>query len=149
MMVLLNHYHDAIVILHLVATAGMFGIVLFVQIVQYPMLGKIHPANREEFEREYSTRASSLITPIMLIEAASMAAILFLAPYDLYARAGAALFAVICLVTFGISVPCHNRLSREWRSQTYLVLLWSNFFRCLLWGARVVIAVCLLSLVAR
>lgn len=148
-MVLLNNYLDAIVIIHLIATAGMFGIVLFVQMVHYPMLGKIPPANREGFEREYSTRASSLITPIMLIEAASVAAILFIAPNDLYARAGAALFAGICLVTFGISVPCHTKLSREWRSQTHQTLIWSNFLRCLLWGARVVIAVSLLSLGAR
>lgn len=131
---------NELIILQLIATTAMFGIVLFVHAVQYPMLNKVPVGVREEFEREYVSRTGLVIMPLMLIEAVAATLILLIDPIQELARSGAVVLAAIWLITFFISVPCHSRLSREWSTTTHRILMWSNLARCIGWGTRVVIA---------
>jgi hypothetical protein len=124
----------------------MFGIVLFVHAVQYPMLAKVPEAGREGFEEEYTRRAGIVIMPLMLIEAVTVVILLALSPGSA-SLCGAFLLAGIWGITFLVSVPCHRSLSRTWTDRVHRLLIWSNFARCLCWGARVVVAVRLLDLV--
>jgi len=130
-------------IAHLVATITMFGIVLFVQVVQYPLLAHGKPEDRPEFERAYTRRAGLVIAPTMCIEAAGAAFLLLTGPLagSFLALVGAGLLALIWLTTFLVSVPCHERLSHQWDDGTHRRLLWSNVVRLIAWSGRVGVAV--------
>jgi len=138
---------DGITAAHLVGTLGMFGVILFVQFVHYPLMGMVGRESSAAYQRAHTDRTGFVVGPLMLLEAAA-AILLFLEPPPaappLAASAGLLALGAIWLVTFMVSVPCHSRLLHGFDEGAHRRLVRSNWIRTLLWGVRVPLALLLI-----
>lgn len=132
----------------LISTLGMLGIVSFVHVVQYPMLALVPSSGREEFERRYCDKAGLIIAPLMIVEALSALyfTVASTCKFSSLSISGLILVALIWAITFGISVPAHQRLIASWDDAVHRRLLNSNLLRVILWILRAGVAlICLIT----
>lgn len=132
-----------IITLHLLSTAYMTGLVWFVQVVHYPLMGGVDEAGFAAYERRHQSRTTWVVAPPMLLELATAAALLYRPPAGIppaWAWVGAALLAIVWLSTFGLQVPCHDRLSKGFDEAAWRRLVATNWIRTAAWSGRCVIA---------
>ena len=133
--------------LHAVATLAMAGVIWFVQIVHYPLFPFAAGDDFERFCEAHQRRTTRVVAPLMLIEAAAASWLLLPgsgAPRG-PALAGWLLVAAIWLLTAGVQVPLHRRLSRGFDPVAAKRLVRSNWLRTAAWTARAILAVRLLD----
>jgi hypothetical protein len=133
----------AVFLLHLAATLFMVGVIWFVQVVHYPLLARVGPAEAVEYEQDHTRRTGWVVGPAMLLEAASAVLLLWARPAgvsDLLAGVGAALLAVAWASTWLVQVPCHDRLCREFDRVVHRRLVRSNWVRTAAWSLRGLVA---------
>jgi hypothetical protein len=135
-----------IVATQLVSTLAMFGVILFVQIVHYPLLAKVGNPRFPEYARSHADRTGLVVGPLMLAEMASsiwLAAQPPVAELRGVAWVGLVLLISIWAVTGLVSVPCHTRLARGFEPSVHRRLVWTNWARTLLWATRAPVALAL------
>lgn len=136
-----------LLIVHAFVTVMMTGVIWFVQLVHYPLMSRVPPEAMCVYAREHARRTTWIVAPLMIAEAAIAAGLLVmptrLPPWLLIA--GAALVVAAWVATFGLSVPCHNRLGREYDAATVRRLVRTNWIRTFAWTARSVIALSLIA----
>jgi len=141
-----------IALAHAFATLFMTGLIWFVQIVHYPAHAMVGPAEFTSYQRAHMRRTAYVVAPAMLIEAATAALLLALAPESV-GRAlpgvGFALLAGVWLATWGLLVPRHRILEKGFDAEAARGLVTLNWLRTALWSARGVIALWILLLAAR
>lgn len=139
--------------LHLIATAGMAGIIWFVQLVHYPLF---HYVGKNEYERHHTqhmTRTGLLIAPLMLTEMGTGLMLLLesvLAPGSVFSHpslfnASMLLLGLIWLSTFLVQVRYHRELDKGRDESAIHDLIRTNWVRTVLWTLRLpllVIALC-------
>lgn len=134
-------------LIHLVATLFMAGIIVFVQVVHYPLMARVGSAEFMDYERLHTARTGWVVVPPMLLELAC-ASLIFLGPGG---RAGSPA-AVVGLVLLGViwtstallQAPAHRRLLRGFDPRVHRRLVATNWIRTLAWLARVPVALALL-----
>ncbi len=129
--------------IHLAATAGMMGVIWFVQLVQYPLFALVDTAGFTAFEAAHQRRTSMVVGPLMGVEGvAALAIIIWLR--DTVGLAlpltGLALLAVIHASTTFVQVPAHMRLADGFDAATHRRLVRSNWVRTIGWTTRTVLA---------
>ena len=133
--------------LHLVATLLMAGVIVFVQVVHYPLMDRVGRDGFARYEDGHTRRTSFVVVPLMTAELAS-AVWLAAAPPSPELRApayaGLALLAVIWLSTALLQVPAHRRLSEGFHPAAHRRLVGTNWIRTVAWLARVPVALMLL-----
>ena len=133
---------------HLVATAFMAGLIVFVQVVHYPLMAHVGSGSFVEYEQRHTTRTGWVVVPAMLIELGS-ALWLALAPSMAGVGAtpwiGLGLLAVIWVSTALLQAPAHGRLLRGFDGAVHARLVRTNWIRTVAWLLRVPIAVVLLG----
>lgn len=133
---------------HAWATCGMAGLIWFVQIVHYPLMAKVGVEGYAAYQRSHEARTTWVVAPLMLIEAATSVALLWLMraqPWGVaIAWTGAGLLAVIWASTFLLQVPAHQQLGGGFDAQAHRRLVSSNWIRTFAWTARGVLAIVLL-----
>lgn len=124
--------------LQLISTFAMFGIVWFVQLVQYPLFNHVGSDEWIAFENAYTTRAGWVIGPLMLIEVITAVLLVIRKPKQrkLFGL-NLILLAIIWSSTFFIQVPLHESLSNAWDVEQWKQLVSSNWIRTVFWSARV------------
>ena len=135
---------------HLVGTLGMFGVILVVQIVHYPLMDRVGEERAAEYARAHTDRMGFVVGPLMVPEMGAAIWLALVPPTAALASVawvGLGMLAVIWSVTGLVSVPCHARLVRGWDGDTHRRLVASNWVRTLLWGARVPVALMLAGIV--
>lgn len=128
-----------LLILQLVSTLGMVGVIWFVQVVHYPLFGKVGISGFRDYEQDHQRRTTLVVAPLMLIEAVTAVALLWLRPDSIppsLAAAGLGLVALLWASTFLWQVPAHERLAKTFDSATHRNLVRSNWLRTLAWSAR-------------
>lgn len=129
----------ALVLVHLLSTYGMVAVILFVQLVHYPLFAQVGPESFVRYEALHTQRISWIVVPLMLAEAASA---LFLLGADVSFASrnerlvGLALVGLVWAVTFFLSVPAHAILARGFDAQAHATLVSTNWLRTLGWCAR-------------
>ncbi len=124
---------------HLGSTGLMAGLIWFVQIVHYPLHAAVPAEAFVAYEREHVARTGRLVGPLMLVEAATVVALLVRPPDGLSAwmpGAGAGLLALLWISTFLVQVPMHRRLERGADVATVRRLVASNWIRTAAWSLR-------------
>ncbi len=122
---------------HLFLTVFMTGVIWFVQIVHYPLMGQVGRDVFVDYERRHTVLTSMVVAPVMVGELAT--AILLAWESDLsqwfwvFNLIGVLLLWVS---TFLIQVPLHNRLSRRFDTADHRALVRTNWIRTLIWTAR-------------
>lgn len=129
-------------LLHTLATLLMAGLCAFIAVAHYPMFALVPREAFASYGRAHVTRASILIGPLMLIEAATC--VLLIAsppPMPAWATpwwpwANAAALAVIWLITFASSAPIHGKLIERFDEHQHRTLLIGHAIRTVIWLAR-------------
>lgn len=136
----------AIPAVHLVATLAMAGLILFVQIVHYPLMARVGREGFREYEAAHTTRTGLVVVPLMVAELVTALWLAGLPPaagLRPVALLGTALVAVIWVSTAVLQVPAHRALSRGWDEAAHRRLVWTNWIRTAAWWARVPVALLL------
>lgn len=119
----------------------MTGLIWFVQVVHYPLFDRVDPGGFARFEQAHASRTSYVVIPPMLIELSTAALLIWMRPAFLpgwLAWAGLAAALGIWASTFGLQVPCHQRLGQGYDAATHCRLVRTNWLRTVLWSTRAV-----------
>ena len=119
------------------ATFGMTGIILLVQLVQYPGFRHVGAAEFEAFHRHHCRAIGWVVGPLMVLE---LLTALLLAVAGEPARFWRAMFGLLLVIWISTALwqgPLHGRLSREGpRPDLLRDLVHGNWLRTVLWTAR-------------
>ena len=135
---------DAVLLaLHLAATAAMFGLIWFVQVVHYPLFAAVGRDSFVSYETAHRRRTTFVVGPLMAAEGLS-AVLLIVAPPAgvglVLPVAGLVLLGVIHMSTVWLQVPRHAELNEGYDEATVRRLVRSNWVRTLGWSGRCAIA---------
>ncbi len=134
---------DLAALLHLVSTLLMAGVILFVQIVHYPLMSRVGTSSFAAYEADHTSRTSWVVMPLMLTELVTAVLLALVGPSRGVAYVGLALLAVIWLSTFLLQVPAHRRLSGGFDPSAHKRLVRTNWIRTVAWLARIPVALAL------
>jgi hypothetical protein len=135
-------------VIHLIATAFMAGLIVFVQVVHYPLMALVGEGSFVPYEQAHTARTGWVVIPPMMAELASAVWIFASAPsQDVRAMAlsGLLLLAVIWTSTAVFQAPAHGRLMRGFDGDVHRWLVRSNWIRTVAWVARVPLAAALVT----
>lgn len=121
------------------ATLFMAGVIWFVQIVHYPLMGRVGRSHFVAYSESHSRLTSYVVGPPMLVEAATAGLLLAVRPAGIpfyAALAGAGLVAAIWLSTALLQVPRHTAFGRGFDRREHRTLVATNWMRTAAWTAR-------------
>lgn len=131
-----------IVVVHLAVTGVMIGIIWFVQVVHYPLMGLAGREGYAAFQAAHSRRTAIVVAPPMLLELATgIWLVARPSPYFPACAAwiGLALIAVVWLSTFVLQVPQHRVLDGGFDAVAHRRLVLGNWVRTVAWTVRGII----------
>ncbi|MCS7041683.1 MAG: hypothetical protein NZR01_02720 [Bryobacteraceae bacterium] len=134
---------NAVLVLHAAATWFMAGLVWFVQLVHYPLMGRVGSGEFPLYEALHQQRTTWIVAPAMTLEAALAAWLAWRPPAAAPSGsvlAAAALLAAIWVSTFAVQVPLHARLSAGFDAAAHRRLVRTNWWRTLGWSVRACLA---------
>ncbi len=136
-------------IVHAGATWFMAGLIWFVQIVHYPLIGAVPAEALPAYETAHQRRTTWVVGPAMLIEGISALA-MFFSPRGEFSETplhwiGLVLLVLIWASTFAVQVPLHAKLALRFDRAVWRRLVASNWLRTLAWSVRGIIALVLLK----
>jgi hypothetical protein len=138
---------DAVLLtFHLAATASMFGLIWFVQIVHYPLFGSVGHDSFVAYETAHRRRTSYVVGPLMAAEALTAVLLVANPPTGVGVAlpvAGVVLLGVIHMSTVLLQVPRHAELNNGYDDAALRRLVRSNWVRTIGWSGRCAIAVAL------
>jgi hypothetical protein len=117
----------------------MVGVIWFVQIVHYPLMGLVGRSGFVAYSESHSRLTSYIVGPPMLIEALTAALLLFSRPPAvsfLAVLTGAVLVVAIWFSTALLQIPRHTALGSGFDSREHRALVATNWLRTLAWTAR-------------
>jgi hypothetical protein len=136
-----------ILLVHAAATWFMTGLIWFVQVVHYPLFDRVGTEASPRYAVDHQRRTMLVVMPVMLIEALTATALVWLLPtsFQTAAWSGMAMLVAIWLSTAFVQVPRHAKLRLGFDARASSALVTSNWIRTVLWTARGVLALWLLS----
>jgi len=136
-----------LVIVHIAVTWYLIGLIWTVQMVQYPLFGRVGTENFITFAGLHAERITMIVMFPMFIELGT-AILLILAPPKgfpiLLLVLGLALVGVIWLSTVALQIPLHNSLAEQFNEQAIRRLNATNWIRTIAWTLRGIITLLLL-----
>jgi uncharacterized membrane protein len=130
-----------LIALHAAATLYMTGVIWFVQLVHYPLMARVGADGFAAYEALHRRYTGWVVSPAMLLEAATALALWWRQPSAAAWTGGLVLVAVIWLSTFLLQVPMHDRLSGGTDRAALGRLVKSNWIRTAAWTARAMLVV--------
>ena len=137
-----------VLLAHAAATWAMTGLIWFVQVVHYPLMGAVGASGFAAYHAAHSRLTTLVVGPLMLVEAACGVWIALERPSPA-AWVGVALIAVVWGATFFVSVPRHNLLAAGFDAAVIDSLVATNWIRTIAWTARAGLAAWFLASVMR
>lgn len=125
-------------------TFFLLGVIVMVQLVHYPLFLKVGSAEFAEYHARHTTMMGFVAVP-MLLELGSSAALALRSGLSSLEGLGLILVIVIWISTFGIQVPLHKKLSRDFDRSAIQRLVRTNWIRTLAWGARSILLIILIA----
>lgn len=138
-----------LLLVHAAATVFMFGVILTVQLVHYPLFSIVGDLRFVSYHSEHMHRIGQVVVLPMVVELASAAALTIWKPAGVpgwLLWIGLALVVLIWLSTWLIQVPRHNDLTKGFDSVAHARLVRSNWIRTVPWGLRSGIALFMIHL---
>lgn len=126
---------------HAGATLFMTGLIWFVQVVHYPLFGRLGAPETKAYAQEHARRTGWVVGPVMLAELGL--ALALAARGGLLAWTSLGLLGVIWASTAWIQVPLHRRLSAAPNPATIERLIRTNWIRTAAWTLRAPLALAL------
>ncbi len=134
---------------HAGATWFMVGLIWFVQVVHYPLMGEVPTYAFSAYARSHQRRTTWIVGPVMILEGFS-AMMLLWTPHREFAGTpmrwiGLTLLILIWASTFAVQVPLHERLASGFDRAVWRRLVTTNWLRTIAWTFRGIIATLLLG----
>jgi hypothetical protein len=135
---------DLLLLAHAGATLFMVGLIWFVQIVHYPLFGRVGRGNFIRYEEQHARRTGWVVAGPMVLE-------LILAIAWVWIRggwiewAGLLLLGGIWASTAVWQVPMHRRLAAGYDEAAHRWLVRSNWVRTAGWSLRGIIALAMMA----
>lgn len=130
-------------LLHFASVAFMTGLIWLVQVVHYPLMNRVDPAQFTSFHAVHSTRITFIVGPAMLVELATAIGLVVAASFGSFAKVLAwsclALTAGVFASTAFLSVPQHAILGENFNQSAHARLVSTNWVRTILWSLHLVI----------
>ncbi|MFN0132422.1 MAG: hypothetical protein ACKVW3_07830 [Phycisphaerales bacterium] len=140
---------QAVLLSHAAATWFMVGLIWFVQVVHYPLMGAVPAEGFREYERRHQRLTTWVVGPVMGVEALAATLLAIVPPssgvFDALRWLGVGLLAIIWLSTIVAQMPLHAALSRGFDPAMWRRLVLSNWIRTAAWSARGILASLMLS----
>lgn len=145
--------HDQLIalvpVVHAGATWFMVGLIWFVQVVHYPLMGVVPADGFAAFARHHQRQTTWIVGPVMLIEVSSALLLVWLLPGEIADTqmkwVGLGLLVLIWVSTFAVQVPLHERLASGFDGAVWRRLVATNWLRTIAWTARGIIAMLMLG----
>lgn len=125
-----------------IATLYMCGVIVFVQLVHYPLFAQVDETNFQKYSFEHQRRTNWVVALPMLVEFA-MAILLFAIDRSL---AFSPLLLVADLLLIGIwlstamlQIPIHSKLLEGKSMPSIIRLVRTNWIRTIAWPARAIL----------
>ena len=127
---------------HLVATIFLAGMIVFVQVVHYPLMARVGASEWLDYEAHHKLRTGFVVIPTMIAELGSAVWLWELTegPDRSLVVLGLGLLGLIWLSTALVQAPAHGRLSVAFDERVHRWLVRTNWVRTIAWLARVPIA---------
>lgn len=129
-------------LINLGATLAMFGAILIVQIVHYPLFNRVGVESFRAYEAAHTDLITLVVMPLMFAELITAFLIALQPPQGippLAAWIGLGLVGVTWLSTAFIQVPLHGRLSAGFDAAAHQALVTTNWIRTVAWALRAVL----------
>ncbi|MEM7411997.1 MAG: hypothetical protein AAF430_17350 [Myxococcota bacterium] len=129
----------AVLLVHAGATWFMTGLIWFVQVVHYPLFGRVAEDGFVAYENAHTRLTTWVVGPPMLLEVGTLAWLSWTptpAAGGLALGVGAALLALIWISTALLQVPRHQELSTGFDGRAHRRLVTSNWVRTVAWSLR-------------
>ncbi len=139
----MNTAESVQITMHLFATAGMVGLIWFVQVVHYPLFATVGSDHFASYETAHQRLTSFVVGPLMAVEGVT-AIWLVVAPPAALSRVlpllGLAVLGVIQASTVFLQVPQHAALANGYDPARVSRLVRTNWIRTVGWSIRGIIA---------
>lgn len=139
-----------ILLLNIFCTFSMTGIIWFVQVVHYPLFASVGGQEFVVYEQLHKKLTTLVVAPLMLVELFSSFLMPLLSTNSLVRNLSGLAFLFILLIFFStafIQVPLHEKLSSSHSAQVIERLVFSNWFRTILWtGKSILLSILLVML---
>ncbi len=126
----------------------MTGLIWFVQIVHYPLMGVVPADAGPLYAREHQRRTGWVVGPVMLLEAGAALLLVWWTHHEsarmTLAWSGLALLALIWVSTAGVQVPLHAKLAQGFDRAVWQQLVATNWVRTVAWTVRGILALVVL-----
>jgi len=126
--------------IHFASTAWMCAIIWFVQLVHYPSFHSIHPEKFSTFHSFHSRWTTVIVFPAMLTE-------LLISTWNALQKTGENSVLIFGLtvstwaLTFFVSVPFHNQLSKGYNPKAAKLLVQTNWPRVITWTILMILQI--------
>jgi len=133
---------ELLIDLHTAVTFFMVGLIWFVQIVHYPLMGCV-VGNFAAYEAKHTQRTGWIVGPVMTLEAITAGVLTYSPPPGVAPQVtwfGLGLVLIIFASTVLVQVPCHRQLTLAFDAHVHRRLVSSNWIRTIAWTARGAVA---------
>ena len=137
-----------VLLVQLAVTWMLVGLIWFVQLVHYPLMGEVGVPFFTNYEVLHRESIGPLVAPLMLAEGLTAVGMLIMMraePSRWLAWFGFALLVVIWGSTFFWQVPLHERLTAGFDEGIHAELVHSNWLRTLAWTARGILLIAVVN----
>lgn len=128
-----------LLLIHAAVTLTMFGVILVVQWVHYPLSRHVGAADYSTYQAEHMRRITAIVGPLMGVELVTAGLLVWTPPAGVFAGqawAGLLLVGLIWGTTGLVQVPLHAALTDGFDRATHRRLVRTNWVRTVAWGLR-------------
>ncbi len=118
------------------ATLYMTGLIWFVQLVHYPLMGQVGAGSYRQYQLAHQNLTSLAVGPAMLAELLSAVALVAIDSKDPWRWAGLVAVGALWASTAFIQMPLHATLAGGFDADAHARLVASNWVRTVIWSAR-------------
>ena len=130
---------ELVLLVHVGATLFMVGLIWFVQIVHYPLFGRVGREGFAEYSVAHSHLTGLVVGPPMVVEAGTTVALVVRTPHGVPSwmpLLGLVLLAAVWLSTAFLQSPQHTVLGKGFAAASHRFLVASNWVRTVCWTGR-------------
>ena len=137
-----------LLLVHAAATLAMWGVILMVQLVHYPLFRLVGERSYAAYQAEHMRRITWIVAPLMTTELVTAGLLVWAPPAAVpgwAAWTGVGLVLWIWGTTALVQVPLHSRLTDGFDADAYRRLVRTNWLRTVAWTLRAGLAMWMLA----
>ncbi len=134
-----DNFMKYLILVNTAATWVMVGVIWVMQVVHYPLFANVGTAEFPAYELSHMMRISTLVIPVMLVEASTAFMLALTPPTGVPPTLpwiGLGLVVFIWGATFFFQDVQHSTLARGFDPDVLAALLQSNWLRTIAWTIR-------------